>query len=348
MNTTPDLATPDRWHRPLVATSVGFAALTVFALAATIVDDRTLLGEPVWTKVFKFALAFTVHNFTLAWLIRHMTRARRFGWWAGTAFAAISVPEVGVIVMAASLGTYSHFNSSDALPNLIVQSAFRYGVPFLLVINLLMGAVVLRQRLLDRAVTAVIRWGLLLSSLGMASALFILSVAEQRRRTVEDAYGDEVELSGGHGIGDPDGNGMPLTGWSTTGGDLRVSHFIGLHGIQVLIVAALVLSALAVRFAWLRDERTRARIVHSLSLGYLGLFATTVWQAVRGQSLVTPDAATLTALAASAAVTVLGIALTVATARVPHAALGDQIPAEFSREAKEVTEADWEPAVPLR
>src|SRR5690606_13762268 len=101
MNTTPDLATPDRWHRPLVATSVGFAALTVFALAATIVDDRTLLGEPVWTKVFKFALAFTVHNFTLAWLIRHMTRARRFGWWAGTAFAAISVPEVGVIVMAA-------------------------------------------------------------------------------------------------------------------------------------------------------------------------------------------------------------------------------------------------------
>lgn len=348
MNTTPELPAPARWHRPLVATGIGFAALALFALTAMLFDDRTLLGESVWVKVFKFALAFAAHNFTLAWLIRHMTRARRFGWWAGTAFAAISVPEVGVIAMAASLGTYSHFNSSEALPNLIVQSTFQYGVPFLLVINLLMGIVVLRQRLVDRAVTAVIRWGLLLSSLGMASAFFILSAAEQPHRTVQDAYGNEVELGAGHGIGDPDGNGMLLTGWSTTGGDLRVPHFIGLHGIQVLITAALVLSALAVRFAWLRDERTRARIVHSLSLGYLGLFTTTVWQALRGQSLIAPDAATLAAVAASAAVAVFGVALTAAATRRPHTVLDDQIPPEFSQEAKEITEEDWAPAIPLR
>lgn len=347
MNTASAPAAPARWHRPLTATGIGFAALAAFALVAMLVDDRTLLGESVWVKVFKFAFAFFAYNLTLAWLIGHMTRARRFGWWAGTAFAFLSVPEVGVIAMAASLGTYSHFNSTDSLSNLIVQSAFEYGVPFFLVINLAMGIVVLWQRIGDRAVTAVIRWGLLLSSLGMIAAFFILAVAEQRRRVVEDAYGNAVELSAGHGVGDPDGKGMLLTGWSVTGGDMRVPHFIGLHGIQVLIVASLVLGALAVRFAWLRGDRTRARIVHSLGLGYLGVFATTVWQAARGQSLVHPDAATLAAFGASAAVALIGIAVAVIKAR-KVAQVAEPIPEGFVREAGPTTADDWEPAVPLR
>lgn len=349
MNTTPapaPTATP-RWHRPLAASGVAFAALAAFALVAMFVDDRTLMGESVWLKVFKFSFAFFAYNLTLAWLIGHMTRARRFGWWSGTVFAALSVFEVGVIVLAASLGTYSHFNSSDELSNLIVQNAFQYGVPVLFMINFVMAIVVLCQRIGDRAVTAVIRWGLVLSSLGMAAAFFILSVAEQQRRVVEDAYGNEVELSAGHGVGDPDGNGMFLTGWSVTGGDLRVPHFIGLHGIQVLIAAALVLGVLAVRFTRLRDERVRAGIIHSLGLGCLGLFATTTWQAVRGQSLVAPDAATLAALAASAAVAAIGVAVAIGRGR-KEIPVEDPVPADFVREAEQITAQDWEPAVPLR
>ncbi|WP_211253387.1 hypothetical protein [Glycomyces tenuis] len=347
MNTASAPAVPLRWHRPLTATGIGLAALAVFALAAMLVDDRTLMGESVWVKVFKFSFAFSAYNLTLAWLIGHMTRARRFGWWSGTAFAVISVFEVGVVAMAASLGTYSHFNTSEELSNTIVQGAFQYGVPTMFMINIVMAIVVLWQRIGDRAVTAVIRWGLLLSTLGMAAAFFILGVAEQERRVAEDAYGDPVELSAGHGVGDPDGNGMFLTGWSVTGGDLRVPHFLGLHGIQVLIVAALVLGALAARSAWLRDERVRARIVHSLGLGYLGVCVTTVWQAARGQSLIDPDAATLAAFAASAAVALIGIAVTIATAR-KNAPAEEQIPADFAREAEAVTDDDWEPAVPLR
>ncbi|WP_051393039.1 hypothetical protein [Glycomyces arizonensis] len=349
MNTTPaptPTATP-RWHRPLTASGIVFAALTAFAFVAMFVDDRTLMGESVWLKVFKFSFAFFAYNLTLAWLIGHMTRARRFGWWSGTVFAALSVFEVGVIAMAASLGTYSHFNSSDELSNQIVQNAFQYGVPVLFMINFVMAIVVLWQRIGDRAVTAVIRWGLLLSTLGMIAAFFIVGLSKQRPRTVEDAYGDPVELSSGHGIGDPDGNGMFLTNWSVTGGDLRVPHFIGLHGIQVLIAAALVLSVLAVRFTRLRDERVRAGIIHSLGLGYLGLFATTTWQAVRGQSLIAPDAATLAALAASAAVAVIGVAVAICRAR-KATPMEDPIPADFVREAEKITAQDWEPAVPLR
>lgn len=301
-----------RWHRPLSAAGFGFAALTAFALVAVLVDDRTLLGEPVWLKVLKFAFAFTAYSFTLAWLIGHMSRARRFGWWTGTVFAALSVIEVGMLVMAAVLGTYSHFNTSEDLANRVLQASFGYGIPIMFAANLAIAVAVLFQRVSDRVATAVVRWGLALSTLGMAAAF---ALVQHEERVVEDAYGNEVTLGGAHGIGDPDGNGMFLTGWSTTGGDLRVPHFIGLHAIQVLVLVAVVLSALAARRAWLREDAARARVVHAVGLGGLGIFATTVWQAQRGQSLIDVDPVIGACFAASAAVAIGGTLLALAKAR---------------------------------
>jgi len=43
----------------------------------------------------------------------------------------------------------------------------------------------------------------------------------------------------GHAVGVPDGGaGMPVTHWSTEGGDWRAVHFLGMHGIQVLPLLA--------------------------------------------------------------------------------------------------------------
>ncbi|WP_205324551.1 hypothetical protein [Glycomyces sp. YM15] len=307
-----------RWHRPLLVLGIACGVVALASLLAIPFDDRTLQGESVWLKAFKFGFSFFTYCLSLAWLLSHMTKLRRTGWAFGTLFAVISAAEVGVIVAAAAAGTYSHFNASEDPFNQVVQLAFQF-VPVMFLANLVIAVIVLFQRIGDKAVTALVRWGLLLSSLGMFAAFFIVTVGGQGERTALDADGNEVPLNAGHGVGDLDGNGMFLTGWSTTGGDMRVSHFIGLHGIQVLIGLAMLLVFLSRRSAAIRgrlgDERVRAAIIRWFSLGYLGIFATTVVQAVRGQSFIAPDAATLAGFAASILVAAAGIALTVGKAR---------------------------------
>jgi hypothetical protein len=310
-----------RWHRPLLILGIACGVVALASLLAIPFDDRTIQGESVWIKAFKFGFSFFTYCLSLAWLLSHMTKLRRTGWAFGTLFAVISAAEVGVIVAAAAAGTYSHFNASEDPFNQVVQLAFQF-VPVMFLANLVIAVIVLFQRIGDKAVTAVVRWGLLLSSLGMFAAFFIVTVGGQGKRTAVDANGNEVPLNAGHGVGDLDGNGMFLTGWSTTGGDMRVPHFIGLHGIQVLIGVAMLLGFVAARRAWLRDERVRAAVVRWLSVGYLGVFATAVAQAVRGQSFIAPDAATIAGFAASILLATAGIALTLHKARNNTAALG--------------------------
>jgi hypothetical protein len=317
------------WHRPLVANAALMFTLALVSAVGLFVDDRLLLGESVWLKPLKFGFAMGVYTLTLAWLLGKLTRGRRTGWWLGTVFAVAGVLDVGAVAFAAANGTFSHFNQNTDPVARTVQTVFSFGIFPLLLTSLIIAILTLFQRIGDRTLTRALRAGLGLAVASMVVALWLSTSSGATPRTVTDANGHSVSMIGAHGIGDPDGNGMPVTHWSTTGGDLRVPHFVGMHAIQVLLLIVGILSILATRVAWLRDDRVRARIVGTAALGYAGVFAVLSWQAKRGQSVAHPDQVTLVALAGVAVLTLVSAtAVVIAARRQPTRAVERQSPVE--------------------
>jgi hypothetical protein len=96
-------------------------------------------------------------------------------------------------------------------------------------------------------------------------------------------------VAGAHAVGVPDdGPGRPFLGWSTTGGDLRVPHFVGMHALQVLPLLAFGLEALARRVRALTNAGTRFRVVAAVSGGYAVLLVLLTLQALAGIPVTEP------------------------------------------------------------
>ncbi|KAA2253848.1 hypothetical protein F0L68_31715 [Solihabitans fulvus] len=280
-------------HRPLLVLftfAVLQAAMSVVGLA---VDDRVVTGAPVWLKPFKFGVSVAIYAVSLAWLLARQTRHRRLGWWMGTAVSVFIVVEFVLLLTQVFRGRASHFNVATAFDSALFQiMGASIGVVWLC--TAVIAALVWRQRLGDRADTAAARLGLVIALIGLGLAFLMVGPTPGQRAGFARGVHDAI---GAHTVGAADGGpGMPVTGWSTTSGDLRIPHFFGIHALQALPLLAVLLRALARRggrFAPLRREEVRLRLVVTSAAGYAGAVALVTWQALRGQSLVHPDGWTL-------------------------------------------------------
>jgi hypothetical protein len=178
--------------------------------------------------------------------------------------------------------------------------------------NVVLVVLLLTQRLADPVLTWALRFGMVIAVVGMALA-FLMTLPTPAQQSSWDA-GAAVTVAGAHTVGLPDGGpGLPVLGWSTVGGDLRIPHFVGIHGLQAMIVLGLALSIMGSRLAALAATPTRIKIVFVGAAAYLGLMAVLTWQALRGQSVVHPDASTVLVTAALAVATLLAYALVLRT-----------------------------------
>lgn len=280
-----------RWHRPLMLFVAAMAALTVVAAVGVLADPRVLTGVPIWLKPLKFAISFVLYGTTLAWMLTLLPRRSRVAEWAATVIVAMSVVEMAVIVLQVLRGTTSHYNGTTPL-NGALFSAMGAAIMVLFVAQLVIGIVALLRPTADRVAGHAVRLGLGLSLLGMLVAIPMVT------RTPDGAA---EGISGAHSVGVADGGpGLPLVGWSTTGGDLRIGHFVGLHALQALPLLAMLLN----RFLGTRlDERTRVRLLLVAGAAYGAATLLLTWQAMRGQPLLRPDALTLAVAAALVAAT---------------------------------------------
>jgi len=271
------LADARRGHRGLFAFAVAMAVLAPVLAVLAVVDDRVLLGAPLWLKPLKFAISFVAYAGTLAWLLgRLRERAlQRTGW----VIVAASAVEMAIIVGQAARGVRSHFNADTAF-DAALFSVMGATIVVLWFATLAVALRFLRQPDPDRAVGAAVRLGLVVTLVGLLEGFAMVAL-------------------NGHAVGVPDGGpGLPLVGWSTTGGDLRIAHFVGMHALQGLPLLAAALAAVG-----RLDENTRLRLVRIAAAAWTGLVVLLTWQALRAQPLLAPDAVTLAALATLVAVT---------------------------------------------
>ncbi|MFI6383384.1 hypothetical protein ACIBKX_28510 [Streptomyces sp. NPDC050658] len=277
------------------------ALLAVVSGVGLVVDDRVLVGAPIWFKPFKFSVSFVAYGLSLAWMLSLLDRGRRAGWWAGTVVAAASVVEMAIITGQVVRGKRSHFNHATPFDEALFN-AMAVTVVVLWLATLAIAVLLLRARIADRASAWAMRCGTALALAGAAIGFLMTQPAPGQTR-------GSSSVVGAHSVGVPDGGpSMPLTGWSTTGGDLRVPHFVGMHALQLLPLLLMVLTALASRprFARLADGRVRLRLVLVASTAYAAAFALVTWQALRAQPLIHPDGVTLTAAALILAATAAG------------------------------------------
>ncbi|MEV6559430.1 hypothetical protein AB0M22_27190 [Nocardia sp. NPDC051756] len=291
-----------RWHRPLMLFAAVNAAFIVIAGIGMVVDHRLIAGSLAWFKPFKFAVSFALYCTTLAWMISLRRKRSRTLWWAATVFVACGVIEQVLAVMQVLRGTRSHFNATTPF-NAAVLSALGATILVLFLATVVIAVLLAFQRLDDAPSLWAIRFGLAISLVGMGLAVLM----SNQPSGVEGVVG-------AHTVGAPDGgHGMPFTGWSTAHGDLRIPHFIGLHALQALPLFATALTWLSTRIPLLRNEGARLALICTAAAGYAGIVVLTTWQALRGQSLVRPDGATITAFGVLLGTVIACAAIIVAT-----------------------------------
>lgn len=242
---------------------LGLLHLALLAPSAVwlLVDSRIVSGVNPWFKPIKFDISIAVYVWTMAWILQYLPHefARRISW----RITVSMLIETLLIGMQAARGVRSHFNHEtpfDESVYLGMAAAIIYNFTLLLRTT---WRYFHSEIDLPRPYLRGIQLGLISLLLGNVMGLYM-----------------SVQPSSSVGMVES-GPGLPFLNWSTVTGDLRVPHFIGLHGLQVLLILGILLSY---RNSPL-TESMRTRVVDLAGCLYMGLSVWLFIAALQGQPL---------------------------------------------------------------
>jgi hypothetical protein len=269
---------------PLTAAALLMSGALVASLVGLFVDPRVITGAPAWLKPAKFAISTAIYMVTLAGIFTMLPNWPRMRRVVGWGTALILVLEVAIIDTQAWRGTTSHFNVGTILDGTLF-TIMGLAIVIQTLTSVAVAAALWQRRFDDRALGWALRFGMVITILG-ASTGGLMTRPTTAQLEAAQATG-QMAIAGAHTVGAPDGGpGLPGTGWSVEHGDLRIPHFVGLHAMQILPLLAL---ALRRRSA----DRARVRLILLATASYTMLFGILLWQALRGQSVMHPDGATI-------------------------------------------------------
>ena len=249
----------DRWLFNLV---VFHLLLVLVTIPGVFLDSRLVTGVNPWIKPIKFDISVVIYASTMAWVLQYLSLddAKKIG----RRIAMCLLIEIVLIYLQAARGVPSHFNIANPFDGIVfsLMGLFIAYNTYLIFKTL---------RLFSKSKALIEEAALRLSSqYGLISLL------------VGSLMGGYMSSRRGHSVGGPDGGpGIPLLNWSTQFGDLRVAHFVGLHGIQIFLVLGYLLYVN-------REKLTpaRQRVVLHLSFAVFTIFNVALFmQALLGAPL---------------------------------------------------------------
>jgi hypothetical protein len=214
-------------------------------------------------KPFNFTMSMAIYLATIVILLDYL---RASTWWKKVIGWGISIcilTGIICIIMQAARSTTSHFNHSTPF-NSAVSSLMDIVDPLNSVFAFILLIFAIRGKYdLSRS-----------SHLGIAFGLFLFLVGS--------VIGGLMVAQGQSVVGvAPGGPGLPLLNWSTTGGDFRVAHFLGIHALQILPIGAWLINRLEGL-----SSQAKPTAVLVIFAGYILLMGFVFMQAVYGVPLV--------------------------------------------------------------
>lgn len=212
--------------------AAGSFALGLLAIALQALDVRELAGVNVWVKPAKFGFSLALHMATLALIARLMSSgptANTLLAFAAVLSVAAAAIEMVWIIRQAGLAQQSHFNVSTPFHAAMYQ-VMAVGAVLIIGAAGVVGALVAVDEGWSHG--EVLRWGIVTGLI--VGTVLTLFTAFSIGAAMSPYVGPEIAETAR----------MPITGWSISRGDLRVSHFLATHMLQMVPLAALAFDRL--------------------------------------------------------------------------------------------------------
>ncbi|MEM8965791.1 MAG: hypothetical protein AAGE93_05200 [Bacteroidota bacterium] len=205
-----------RRNRLLAYVGLTHIGLFILFLGFSLIDSRTVMGINTWIKPMKFALSIAIYLWTVGWFLEYLKNYPRSIRIISWGLAITMIVEIVCIVFQSARGVQSHFNYSTELNSYIfLAMGNAIGINTLLIIWMTVLFFVERTNLSPSYLLAI----------RLALLLFLFA----------SAVGGMMVGQVSHSVGVAEGRaGLPFVNWSTEGGDLRIAHFIGIHGLQII------------------------------------------------------------------------------------------------------------------
>lgn len=214
----------------------------IACLLLWVITDVQVLGINAYIKPFKFFISVAIAVWTFGWLLYYLDDKKKVKKYSIASIWLLGF-ELAVITGQAARGKLSHFNI-ETLPEISLFQLMGIAILVYTIWTGYMGYLFYKQKQFSIGYSYVM-------GIKLGITAFVIFALEGG--VMGALYRHTI-----HGV--DGGPGLPFVNWNMKEGDLRIAHFFGMHGLQLLAFTGYLL-------------QNKPSLVRALGIAYITLIA---------------------------------------------------------------------------